>query len=147
MRTCTECGETRDLSRFTVVTRGKYWSKRCKECTNAEKRKKYREDSEFRGKLLLAQRASRYGIPANEIVGMLESQGGLCANSGCRKILEDDWCVDHDHACCPLPASGGGRACGKCVRGILCSLCNMALGSARDNIEVLAGLIKYREGS
>lgn len=39
-------------------------------------------------------------------------------------------CVDHDHAT--------GE-----VRGMLCDLCNKALGHARDDIEILEGLITY----
>lgn len=36
-------------------------------------------------------------------------------------------CVDHDHRCCPT-----GRSCGKCVRGLLCVICNFRLC---ENIE------------
>jgi hypothetical protein len=35
-------------------------------------------------------------------------------------------CIDHDHACCP--PSTPTRCCGKCVRGLLCLTCNIALG-------------------
>lgn len=37
--------------------------------------------------------------------------------------------VDHDHACCPLAR----YSCGKCVRGVICGNCNMALGLLRDS--------------
>lgn len=37
--------------------------------------------------------------------------------------------VDHDHACC-----NGGTSCGRCVRGILCSSCNMSLGHVESMI-------------
>jgi hypothetical protein len=38
--------------------------------------------------------------------------------------------VDHDHECCPA-----GRSCGKCVRGVICRRCNIAIGYLRDDSE------------
>lgn len=34
--------------------------------------------------------------------------------------------VDHDHDCCP-----GGWSCGRCVRGLICSECNVLEGKIR----------------
>jgi hypothetical protein len=47
--------------------------------------------------------------------------------------------VDHDHSCCPSMT----RGCGKCVRGILCRLCNMAIGMFRDDPKLLEAAAKY----
>jgi len=46
--------------------------------------------------------------------------------------------VDHNHACCP-----GRKSCGECVRGLLCSNCNKALGLVRDSVETLRNMIEY----
>lgn len=57
---------------------------------------------------------------------MIEAQGGVCAACKTDKPKH----VDHDHKT--------GR-----VRGMLCSLCNQALGNVRDDVKRLQGLINY----
>lgn len=51
--------------------------------------------------------------------------------------------LDHDHSCC----AGGGYAdkCGKCVRGVLCSHCNKALGLFQDDPERMRAAAEYLE--
>jgi len=68
----------------------------------------------------------RYGIGQAEVDAMIQAQGGLCA--ACK--TDEPKHVDHDHKT--------GR-----VRGMLCSLCNQALGNVRDEISRLRGLIDY----
>ena len=66
------------------------------------------------------------GLTPERFAQMLEAQGYACAM--CREPFGEDQriCIDHDHSCCPprLPS----RCCGKCVRGLLCLTCNIALG-------------------
>lgn len=47
--------------------------------------------------------------------------------------------LDHDHLCCPKRL----KCDGKCVRGVLCSKCNIGLGAFKDNINNLYKAIKY----
>lgn len=47
-------------------------------------------------------------------------------------------CADHDHACCP-----GSHSCGKCIRGLICAKCNLVLGNAKDDVEILYAAIEY----
>lgn len=70
-------------------------------------------------------------------------QHGLCAICGFEQVIADGrrMAVDHDHKCCP-----GGRACGECLRGLLCSNCNQLLGKAKDDIRLLARAIAYLDG-
>jgi len=92
-----------------------------------------------------AKRRARYGLAAGQYEAMFEAQGGVCAI--CRKPetqvdkVSGVLCslgVDHDHGCCP-----GDRACGKCVRGLLCMSCNHGLGRFGDDPALLTAAIDY----
>lgn len=73
-----------------------------------------------------------YGISLATYLRLLEEQGGVCAV--CRGVNQDgrELAVDHDHGCC-----AARNACGKCVRGLLCSSCNLALGLLREDPAIL----------
>lgn len=79
-----------------------------------------------------------YQLTAEAYAALYEAQGGRCAicrrATGATKRLS----VDHDHACCPGPTS-----CGRCVRGLACSICNQMLGHLRDDPEAFARAAAY----
>ena len=81
----------------------------------------------------------KYGITIDQYHEMLVEQNYSCKIC---KGHEDSYrirlSVDHDHSCCP-----GTSSCGKCVRGLLCSSCNMILGNAKDNVKILKAAIQY----
>lgn len=81
-----------------------------------------------------------YGMTIEEHEQMLTEQGGGCAICGTPDPGHQDWATDHDHACCP-----GKKSCGKCVRGLLCSRCNVGLGMFEDDVERLMSAITYLE--
>ena len=68
--------------------------------------------------------SSKYNMTLEEYKNRIRAQGNKCACCGKDfSTLEKRPCVDHDHSCCP-----GSSSCGKCVRGLLCHLCNVSLG-------------------
>lgn len=83
----------------------------------------------------------KYGITVAEFENKLAEQNNKCLL--CRKDFgatkkEGLPHIDHDHSCCP-----GRKACGKCVRGILCNRCNTAIGSMNDDYELLQRASTY----
>ncbi|MDG4857327.1 endonuclease domain-containing protein [Streptomyces sp. T-3] len=101
---CFECGETKSLSEFSMIAKTGIPLRRCKPC-NAEK-----------------VRLSHYSVTREFLERLLGFQDGQCAICG---IPEGEangksMHVGHDHACCP-----GRRACGACVRGLVCSNCSV----------------------
>lgn len=70
----------------------------------------------------------------------VESQGGVCAI--CRtNVGNKSLAIDHRHGCgCE---AAGYKSCRKCRRALLCTSCNTALGSFRDDPTILARAIVY----
>jgi len=82
----------------------------------------------------------RYGITLEQYSLMLENQNNVCAICKSKEIAKDNrsgntrrLAVDHCHN-------------SRKVRGLLCTSCNTALGSAKDNIEILKNMIAYLGG-
>lgn len=81
-------------------------------------------DPESRAKWRRKGRLAAYGLTPERFDEMLAEQGNACAM--CREPFKEGRpiVVDHDHSCCDTKL----RSCGKCVRGLLCHPCNIALG-------------------
>lgn len=73
-----------------------------------------------------------YGMTQNDFDLMLKSQNDQCAICGSTKWggRHNTPCVDHDHAT--------GQ-----IRGLLCHSCNLILGHAKDNHNVLLAATVY----
>jgi len=73
----------------------------------------------------------RYGLTIEDYNYILEQQGGVCEI--CRKPVSEfnkRLHVDHDH-------NTG------VIRGLICSSCNLMLGHAKDNVNILGNAILY----
>lgn len=82
----------------------------------------------------------KHGMTVEQFDELYLRQGGVCAvcgNADSRRL-----CVDHDHSCCPSRFS-----CGKCIRGLLCQNCNVALGMVGDDRERLMKLVEYLDSN
>ena len=107
----------------------------CKQCTstlnNTSRRKRY---DPLKNKDQMLKRD--FGISLIEAQALLESQNHCCCICNMSITLDTNKTtlgkahVDHDHVT--------GE-----VRGLLCSRCNVLLGMAVDNVNILANAIKY----
>lgn len=118
---CIECDEWKDESEFSTHggTRDKL-QVYCKKCYR-------RRDS-----------ARQYGVDPYFFEAAIEALDGICPI--CKRKSER-WAIDHDHSCCK-----GNKSCGKCVRGVICQMCNVGLGSFNDDVDALESAIKYLKG-
>lgn len=82
-----------------------------------------------------------YKVTPEGYTAMLASQQGACAlcgtPPGARALA-----VDHDHSCCPREGRRGAT-CGQCVRGLLCTNCNVGLGTFDEDLERLRRAAEY----
>lgn len=72
-----------------------------------------------------------YGISYQEYLEMSDAQDGMCAICGTTDTgKRRAFAVDHCHTC--------GE-----VRGLLCSNCNTAIGSLREDLEIMQRAMDY----
>lgn len=81
------------------------------------------------------KRAQKFSLTPDQLLELLGD--GTCEACG----GDDRVGVDHAHECCPNP----GESCGDCIRGVLCTPCNLALGLTRNDPERLRSLAEYLE--
>lgn len=147
-RTCYRCKATKPAEVF-----GSPSHSYCRECWNdsarrrraemsvadrtARRRKSYeRENQERRA---ASARFRRHGLTADLMAAMLVEQDGGCAICGVGAPGgRGGWHVDHDHSCCPA-----GRSCIRCIRGLLCTRCNVGLGNFGDSSASLLAAAEY----
>jgi len=77
----------------------------------------------------------KYGLTREGWRDLYDKQGGCCAICGQERKLN----VDHDHSCCPT----NEKTCGLCVRGLLCDMCNRALGMLDEDPTVINSMLTY----
>lgn len=111
---CYRCRETKPLSDFYVLQeRGKSSGRGyCKSCT------------------FIPGDITRHGLTEQRYDELLAGQGWACAICGGRPTGQR-LSVDHDHSCCP-----GKHSCGRCIRGLLCHRCNVALGYLQNDPDI-----------
>ena len=80
----------------------------------------------------------RYGLTVDDYMELFRKQNGICKICQKPEIGGKRLAVDHDHSCC-----SGAYSCGKCIRGLLCTKCNQALGMVADDISILESMIAY----
>jgi|SRR5688572_16673461 len=138
---CSKCKELKPIDQFHLDnSRTSGRKSQCKTCTS-ERVKKWRlanleerREAERKHKRKYNQGTlleHKYNITWEDYQQMLQNQGGVC------KICKDPpsqrrLAVDHNHHT--------GE-----VRGLLCGRCNTALGSFKDNIELLKQALIYLE--
>lgn len=127
---CTRCTEWKSLDNFgRRKDRGDTPLSECKRCAS-ERSKQYNTGERGRTK----RYANKYGVTVEWYEERLAAQGGLCAicgnppDSGIAQ--HPRLAIDHCHRT--------GRA-----RGLLCFLCNSALGRFEDDPELLVRAHKY----
>lgn len=148
-KNCSVCAEVKSLGLFSKQSSNRCgYRSACKTCIarvsdsarkersrkSKERRLKHRDEHRHRA------RYYKFGVGEAEYNRILGDQNHQCAicksdNPGAGR----DWATDHDHSCCPPK----DKTCGKCVRGLLCVKCNLALGGVNDDIEILQAMISY----
>lgn len=133
---CRACREVKYRSAEAVARRKRYYAE------NRDSRRTHKEDwYRSHPEAWRRHRLARFGITPEEFDARFDAQDQRCAICHADRPQFSPgggWHLDHDHSCCP-----GKKACGQCIRGILCSRCNRAIGMFNDDAKLLAAAVEY----
>jgi len=131
MKVCSRCGASKPPAGFCANPKKagglESWCKSCKNAYCKEWVRKFPEKDRLLQRRGHLKRA--YGLSAESYESMICEQAGLCAI--CEGVMKSP-CVDHNHQT------------GK-VRALLCNSCNVMLGQAKDNPQILMRAVAYLE--
>lgn len=139
LKTCKGCDTPKVLDDFSPhpTTKGGR-NNQCKTCKAAASSRWRKADPQrFKASLV------RYwfGVEFDEL---WDKQKGLCAvcdePMGRSGHGSNSVAVDHDRSCC-----SGKKSCGKCVRGLVHSGCNLVLGHSKESPDRLRKAAEYLE--
>ena len=137
---CVKCGEEKVLDLFA---KGKNYKDgrrgTCKKChtlyvTNYYNSNPDKKDAKNKMNTFYKPSYLKHKISKNRYLELFNLYSGKCHACKDRNV----YAIDHDHSCCP-----GNFSCGKCVRGLLCSQCNTALGLLQDSRQKIKSLLEY----
>jgi hypothetical protein len=111
----------------------------CRDCKRSRNRDTYHRNKHKRdiSKCVATTKRCKYGISREEHDLLVRVHAGRCAICGrpetmVRRGKVQALCIDHDHR--------SGK-----VRGLLCSFCNLVIGYAREDAEILRKATMYLE--
>jgi len=105
----------------------------CRFSANEYRRLKRNKDIEKIG--YDPRRFKRHNTTKEAYDNMLKKYNGKCWICKNKKAVH----IDHDHSCC----NDDSFSCGKCIRGVLCSNCNTAIGLLNDDVRLIKSALKY----
>ena len=123
---CSKCGET-DIEKFYRDKNGNRTNSVCRECHKAGCKERWHA-RDWLDKW--ASRNYKYNVTKEFLIELYNKQEGKCAICGEEPKTKRGLHIDHNHET--------GQ-----VRGLLCHGCNVALGSFKENLDVIANAIKY----
>lgn len=116
---CKVCGKSKPLTEFSFRKDSNKYRPTCKPCRSFE------------------TAARRYNVTIEYVQELKQAQGGCCAICGFHEselsheaFVHSPLVIDHDH--------DTGE-----VRGLLCPSCNVILGHAKDNPQILLNAVSY----
>ena len=139
-KVCVKCGIEKDVSLFSKGRQYKDGVRgTCKRCHTDYVMEYYKKNPDKKAEKVRMNTYykpnwKRHNLTEEAYKELVAKYEGTCHSCRDRKASH----IDHDHECCDKAFS-----CGNCVRGVLCSQCNTALGLLAEDPEKVQRLLDY----